>query len=168
MKRLLLMRHCKSDWGGDLPDEARPLNARGERGALLMAAYIRKAGLTPDAILCSSAVRTRQTVAPLLEALATNMPVTHLGSLYLASPEEILAAVADIDNDVRGLMVVGHNPGLEDLALAAAQDDGSAARHDMAEKFPTGGLAVIDFDAADWSSIGVGVLVDFKKPKTLV
>ena len=168
MKRLLLMRHCKSDWAGDLPDEARPLNARGERAAHLMAAYIRQAGLTPDAILCSSAVRTRQTVSLLLDTLATDMPVTYLRSLYLASPNDILEAIAGVDSDIRCLMVIGHNPGLEDLALLATGDEGSSARQDLIEKFPTGGLAVIDFDAADWSSVGVGTLVDFKKPKTLV
>lgn len=167
MKRLLLLRHTKSSWDGDVPDIDRPLNARGERAAHLMGVYIRQAGFAPDMILCSTARRTRQTTALLLAALGEEIPVDHHDRLYLAAAEDIIAVLQATSDTINTVMVVGHNPGIEEVALILSHDD-TVARHDIVTKFPTGGLAVIDFKAKAWATIKTGQLVDFKVPKTLV
>ena len=168
MKRLLLLRHAKSSWDHDLTDQARPLNARGERAAHLMGVYVKQAGLVPDLILCSSAERTRQTASLMLKAVGCEVPVQHHDSLYLAAAEDIMEALLAVPDDVKSVMVIGHNPGMEDAALGFSVDDGANIRADMTGKYPTGGLAVIDFDASKWKKIKKGALVDYKTPKTLV
>lgn len=168
MKRLLLLRHAKSSWANDLPDKDRPLNARGERAATLIGAYMRQAGLIPDLTLCSTAVRTRETLSWVEAAIGTQLTVDYQPGLYLASGGEIVDALCTVPDDIRTVLLVGHNPGMEQAALALSQPDDEGLRESIATKYPTGALTVIDFDVDNWRDIDTGKLIDFKKPKTLV
>ena len=144
MRQLLLMRHAKSAWDDpELPDHARPLNARGRRAAHAMAAAMRDLGLAPDVVLVSSSRRTLQT----LEALAPlpDSPIiSPMDELYLAHWESLLHHVRGVPETARSVLLIGHNPGLHELAVAlagpaAAARGGDAKR--LAEGYPTGALA---------------------------
>jgi phosphohistidine phosphatase len=154
MLRLMLLRHAKSDWGDPaLGDHARPLNERGRSAAALMGHYLAAHDLSPDLVLCSTATRARQTW-DIVSTAFTDLPATRLlEGLYMASPADLIGIIRQAPADARRLLVVSHNPGLEDLAdwLVAAGD--IVARQDLEEKFPTAGLAVIDFAVADWAHI---------------
>jgi phosphohistidine phosphatase len=170
MLRLMLMRHAKSDWGDpSLGDHARILTERGREAAGLMGHYLARHGLVPDLVLCSTAARARQTWDIAGQAFEPRRPLRHVDGLYMASPAEILSLVQAIPANVRTLAVVGHNPGLEDVAewLVAAGD--MAARQDLGEKFPTAALAVIDFAVTSWALAHPqgGRLDRFVTPRTI-
>ncbi len=170
-KTLLLLRHAKSSWDDpSLRDFDRPLAPRGRRAAPLMAAHIEQAGLTPDIVLCSPAVRARETWE-LMARLWTEPPsVEYDRNLYGTGPQACLARLRTLDDGIARALVIGHNPDLEDLAaMLAASGEGDALER-MRKKFPTCALAVIRFDADGWSAIGPrqGRLVAFVTPKSLV
>jgi phosphohistidine phosphatase len=126
-------------------------------------------GLAPDLILCSPAVRTRQTLDLILPHLAGGPTVEYEEAFYLAAASVLLGRIRKIGANVRHVMIVGHDPGLHGLALelsgAGAPDDLQA----LSEKFPTAGLAVITFDLKDWARIrpAGGRLALFMTPKRL-
>ncbi|MBW8270474.1 SixA phosphatase family protein [Caldovatus aquaticus] len=174
MRQLLLLRHAKSSWDDPrLPDHARPLNARGRRGAAAMARAMRDLGLAPEVVLVSSARRTLQT----LEALAPlpDSPIVEpMDALYLATPQVLLATLRRVPETARSVLLIGHNPGLHELALAlvgaggmAAPAAGAAARR-LAESYPTGALAEFAI-ATPWRLLeaGGGRLVRFLTPSDL-
>jgi phosphohistidine phosphatase len=177
MRQLLLLRHAKSSWDDpSISDHARPLNARGRHNAAAMRAAMRGLGLTPDVVLVSSARRTLQTLEA-LEPWDENPIVEPMNTLYLATPAQILAILHGITPTVRSVMVVGHNPGLHDLAVLLAGVHGvSSDRHNSAsihaqrlrEGFPAGALAEFTV-AADWRDLaeGGGRLVRFLNPRDL-
>jgi phosphohistidine phosphatase len=170
LRRLLLLRHAKAEPGtAEQEDHDRALTERGLADAAAMARYLRKENYLPARILCSTSTRTRQTVAPLLAAA----PVEYLDTLYLAPPGRIMAlAQAAADSDTV-LMLVGHNPGLEQAAALLAREPVRPKEQHrldvMEEKFPTAALAVLDFNIANWKRLspGDGKLVDFVRPKDL-
>ncbi|MFN3233253.1 MAG: SixA phosphatase family protein [Alphaproteobacteria bacterium] len=169
MKRLMLLRHAKSSW--EKPGQAdidRPLNHRGERAARLMGTYLQQQGREPELILCSTARRTRETVAGLLEQFATAPEIRFDEKLYLAAPHEILELISDVPDSVRRLMVVGHNPGMHELALQLVAEDKTGALGALREKFPTAALAHFKLEIDHWPDIGPGRLVDLQAPKNLV
>ena len=141
MRQLLLLRHAKSSWDDPaLSDHARPLNARGRRAATAMAQAMRELGLAPDIVLVSSARRTLQT----LEALTPfDDPalIEPMDALYLAPWRAMLAAIQEVPETARSLLVIGHNPGLHELAMALAGiDDGIGAMgRGSADGAPAGG-----------------------------
>ena len=171
MKSLFLLRHAKSSWANPgLDDFDRPLNARGEKAAPKMAAYMRTHGLVPDLVLCSTARRAEQTWDLIDRSLDAGMPVKRLRGLYLASPSRLLEIIRRQSDAVARLLVVAHNPGMEVLAAALAgpgSDPGHLAT--AKTKFPTAALAVIRFDDDGWSGLspGSGRLVDFAVPRLL-
>lgn len=148
MKRLTLLRHAKSSWDETgLDDHDRPLAARGLRDAPRMGKRLAAHGIAPDAIFSSSAVRARQTaelVAPLLGLDRTGIRIEP--AIYLASPGELLAVLARIDDAIEELVLVGHNPGLTLLANMLLPDLALA-------NLPTAGAVAIDCDTATWSGI---------------
>lgn len=168
MRTLILLRHAKSSWDDPaLDDFDRPLNDRGRQAAPVMASWLRSEDLVPDFALVSAARRTVETweaVAPILEA-----PVPHRiePALYLAAPARILDLIGAIDDGVGTLLVLGHNPGTEELAALLATDDGKKANRRMRKKFPTAAAAIIDFDSRAWSDLapGTGMLRAFRRPK---
>lgn len=170
MLRLSLLRHAKSSWDdGSIDDFDRPLARRGETAAPRMGQLMAQQGLAPDLVLCSSAVRTRQTLDLVLPHLATRPQVLYEDSFYLAAPSVMLARLHKVDAEVGHVLVVGHDPGMQGLALDLSGEGDPRLLQAIAAKFPTAGLAVIRFKARSWSRIGRGAgrLELFVTPKSL-
>ncbi len=169
MLTLSLFRHAKSNW--DDPgrkDFDRPLARRGELAASRMGAFMAEHGIEPDLILCSPAVRTRQTLDLVLPYLAGPTVVYEEG-FYLAAASQLLARVRKVEARVRHVMIIGHDPGMHGLAIELAGAGAPESMQALAVKFPTAGLAVFDFDLSDWSMVapGIGQLRLFMSPKRL-
>jgi phosphohistidine phosphatase len=170
MRTLYLLRHAKSDRGDpDLSDIDRPLAPRGRRDAPAMAAYMREQDYRPDFILCSPATRTRETLALLQPVLGPDIHVEYDRRLYLGSPDLLLRCLRDVEEAVGGVLLIGHNPGLERLAAALAPRGEKRALARMREKFPTCALAVIHLHIDRWeqTDLGAGALTDFMVPAGL-
>lgn len=170
-RTIMLMRHAKSSW--DDPrhvDFDRPLANRGRLAATLMGTYLAEERLIPDRVLCSSAARTRETWRRAAMETGRNIPVEYLDDLYDAAPRAIIDRIAQLDDSVLYVLVVGHNPGMELAADQLVGDGVTDARRRLAEKFPTAALAVIDVELAAWSDLqpGCGRLLRFVMPKDLV
>ncbi|MEI9994783.1 MAG: histidine phosphatase family protein [Rhizomicrobium sp.] len=173
MKRLLLLRHAKAVPGGGSDDFERELTARGREDAPKLGTYIRQQRYTPDTIVASPARRTMETVELATDEFNGTRRVDYLEPLYLAEPELILSIVRLALDKTKTLMVVGHNPGLEQIATFLAREPVKRKERDrfdlIEEKFPTAALAVLDFDVARWRDVGQGqgVLKDFVRPRDL-
>ncbi len=171
MKTLLLLRHAKSSWDDpSLEDFDRPLAPRGEKAAPLMARYLRKMGLRPDLVLCSPALRARQTWSLVARSLDSKIEVKDMRGLYLSSPGRLLDAVRRAPNAASCVMLVGHNPGMENLAMAlAGPSSDPPALAKLHAKFPTAALAEIEFEVAAWTNLarGEGCLKRFIRPQDL-
>lgn len=171
MKTLILMRHAKSAWdAGDVADHDRPLSDRGRAAAPLMGKWLREQKLAPDLVLCSTALRAADTLALIRPTLPAQVSVQMADCLYMALPRDMLAVLAKVkDAAVSTILLIGHNPGIGSLAhwLSAQGDAKSLAR--MQDKFPTGAIAVIDFDITNWRNLDdeQGRLRAFKAPKDL-
>ena len=169
VKTLILLRHAKSSWDdASLDDHDRPLEDRGRRAAPVMAAHLDDQGFTPELVLCSTAVRTRET----LELIADDLdapPVEYDPGLYLAGPGRLLRAVRAVDGDVKSVMVIGHNPGIHTFALGLCDRSTGSNLRRLERKFPTAAVAVLEFDVNSWDEIdqGTGRLVHFMRPKDL-
>jgi len=155
-RRLYLLRHAKSRWdeaGAD--DHDRSLAPRGRRAAQLIGDHVRDAQIAPALVLCSSARRTQETLALIAPALGPTPLVRVERGLYGASAGELLRRVQDVSDAIRSVMVVGHNPGLEDLAATLAGAGVGDALDRMATKFPTGALATLTVPTA-WRDLAPG------------
>jgi phosphohistidine phosphatase len=164
-KRLHLLRHAKSSWGdSSLADRDRPLAPRGRKAAKRIGRYLRENEIRPELVLCSSSVRTQQTLERL--ALPRETPVELDERLYAASAEDILERLCDVPASVNSVLVIAHNPGLEELALELASSGPDRER--LAEKFPTGALASLRFDGG-WDELtpGACTLVGYVVPREL-
>ena len=170
MRRLMLLRHAKSDWAQPgARDHDRPLTERGRDSATKMGAYMVRHALVPDLVIASTATRVRETLDLLLPAFKAAPKVTHDKRLYDAEAEPLLAVLKETAKPVHNLLMVGHNPGLAELAALLMASGDVEARQRLIEKFPTAGLAVIDFALDDWSKIhpASGRLDRFVLPKAL-
>jgi phosphohistidine phosphatase len=170
MRRLILLRHAKSDWSArGLRDEDRQLASRGRVAAPKIGAYMALHGLFPDLVLCSTAARARATWLLIAEAFDRSFPVVYERQLYETEPMQMLEVIRSTDNDVHVLLVVGHNPGLRDLAELLIASGDVDARQRLLQKFPTAGLAVIDFPVDDWGKLHAqaGRLDRFVVPRQL-
>jgi phosphohistidine phosphatase len=168
MKRVYLLRHAKSSWKDDsLADRDRPLAGRGKRAAKAMARHLEAEGTRPDLVLCSPARRTRETLERIEVAFGDRVEATLDEALYAASEPELLARLKALPEEVGSVMLIGHNPGLEELALALASEGAGLER--MREKYPTAALATIDLPARQWRTVrrGSGELVGYVRPKDL-
>ncbi|MGB1548670.1 MAG: SixA phosphatase family protein [Alphaproteobacteria bacterium] len=172
-KTLLLLRHAKSDQTrSPLDDFTRPLNARGQKAALRMGAYLKEAGLKPDFVLCSAALRATETWERALKGLGDkNIKTKKLRSLYLASPGRILDVLKRVPDEANTVLVIAHNPGMARLAFRlAGKDSKPKALARMRVKYPTAGLAEIRFACKCWADVEVpdaGRLIRFVIPKEL-
>ena len=163
MRTLVLMRHAKSDYPDGVGDHERPLAPRGEREAGLAGQWLRENVPAIDAVLCSSAVRTRQTLA----RAGVEAPASFLGRLYGASPGDVIDEINKVDDDVATLLVVGHEPTTSHVALGLAgpgSDRGSAEQ--MALKYPTSAIAVLQVPGP-WAGLQLSgaELVSFHVPR---
>lgn len=174
MLRLWLLRHAKSAWDDpELDDFARPLSPRGKKACRLLARHMAERNISPGLVLCSPATRTRQTWERLQKRLSGGAPdriqARFDPSLYLAEPAALLALTRAAPTDCRELMLIGHNPGLEEFATSLSGSAAGDALDRLAEKFPTGGLAEIVFPAKAWAQVApkAGFLASFVVPAQL-
>lgn len=150
MKRLILMRHAKSDWsGGPSNDHDRPLNPRGRTASAALGKWLRDADLIPDQVLCSSAMRTRETLVRL--DLSTDIATEENRALYLASADKILANLQKATGAT--VLMLGHNPG---IGMAAEALLAEIPPHPQFMQYPTGATLVADFDIDSWDQAGWG------------
>lgn len=169
MRRLLLLRHAKSDWPDGYDDALRPLAERGLRDAVEMGKAIARAGLIPELALISTAVRTRQTWELVGPQFGKQIPSQEVNGLYGASEKTILGFVHTAPDEVQTLICVGHNPGMERLARSFAKSGNPDAIRRIEKKYPTCGLAVIELPINHWKQAEppAGRLEMFLTPKTL-
>ncbi len=166
--RLWLLRHAKSSWDDpSLGDEDRPLALRGERAADLMRDYLEAADINPELILCSSALRTRQTLARVLPPLGSSVEILIEPALYTFDADVLLDRLSRVSADVASVLLVGHNPAMQELAIRVA--DRGERLDDLSRKYPTAGLAEIAFLAGSWDTLAErpGELARFVVPRDL-
>ena len=150
MKTLHLLRHAKSDWENDaLGDHERPLAPRGVKAARRLAEHLGQHPLQLDLVLCSTATRTRQTLELILPALGA-VDVSFEDDLYGAGAGDLQVRLRRLPRSVNAVLVIGHNPGLEELASLLLGP--AAPGH-----FPTLALASLEFAEADWRSLRDGI-----------
>jgi phosphohistidine phosphatase len=153
MLRLMLLRHAKSSWPSGIQDTERPLSDRGEAAARLMGSYMAHHSLIPDRVLCSPARRTRDTWTGVSAQLPARVDAVFDGRLYGAGHQGILPVIRDQDDAVHTLLLLGHNPGLQEVAEFLIASGDVEQRERLREKFPTAALAVIDFTLDTWSGV---------------
>ena len=143
MKKLLLLRHAKSSWEDtSLPDFERPLNERGLRAAPLIGKFMRERQLRPDLVICSPARRTRETIALVLEAAGIETKTRYDERIYEATASRLREIVSEIEDDHQEVLLVGHNPGFENLLERLTG---------QTERMPTAALALVILNAENWS-----------------
>ncbi len=166
MRTLYLLRHAKSSWEDPgLADDERPLAPRGRRDGKRIAEHLRRQEIEFELVLCSSAARTRQTLELLRPALG-GATVLVENELYGASSDQLLARIRLVPDEVACVLVIGHNPGLHELALALASAGDGLER--LEEKFPTAALATLA-PAEPWGRVAPGgaTLTAYVVPKQL-
>lgn len=171
MKTLTLLRHAKSGWDEPVTrDFDRPLNARGKRGAKVIGLHMRTGGHRFDYVVSSPAVRCVDTMEAVSDGYGETLHPVWDRRVYLASVGTLLDLVQDLPASATRVLLCGHNPGLEELALRlipAHPED--ALRNELAEKFPTGTLAELRLGVETWMDVGAGcaILTRFIRPRDL-
>lgn len=156
MKTLYVLRHAKSDWGdSSLKDFDRPLNGRGRKAAKAMGKEMHKRGIKPDLVLASPAVRAQQTLQRVQDGYGKSFRVTDDRRIYAAEVSTLIDVVRGAPDDAKRLMIVGHNPGFQELVLELTEGT-DGLREEVSEGFPTAALAEIRFDCKSWSDVGPG------------
>lgn len=168
--RLMLLRHAKSEKAAPgARDHERRLDARGRDNAAMIGTYMERHALVPDRAIVSTAQRTRETWDGLAAALSAAPPATFEDRLYNAGTDAILAVARGTEPSVRSLLLIGHNPGLHDIARLLIASGDVEARERLNEGLPTSGLAVIDFAGEHWHLLHAhgGRLERFVSPRRL-
>lgn len=162
VRTLILMRHGKSAYPDGISDHERPLAPRGQREAGLAGQWLRETQPPIDAVRCSTATRTRETLA----ATGVTAPVVYEAGIYAASPRTLIELVQLSADDVTTLLVIGHAPGMPWTAWELASNRDSEPVIELSRKFPTSALAVLEFDRP-WAQVdeGTGDLVRFHVPR---
>lgn len=164
---LILMRHAKSSWSTPAPDHERPLSARGRRDGLAAGAWLGERQLEPQLALVSDSTRTRQTVERLVLGGLTLPDVHYDREIYDGNERDLVRLIRRTPDEVTTLLLIGHNPTLEDtLHLLARRVGNHAWWAAIDEKFPTSAIAVLGFDG-DWADVeaGVGALLAYEVPR---
>ncbi|MBR8640380.1 histidine phosphatase family protein [Streptomyces tuirus] len=156
LRRLVVLRHAKSAWPVDVADHERPLAPRGRRDAPAAGRALAEADCLPDLALCSTAVRARQTWDLAAAQWGTPPPVRNDRRLYAASPAGLLAVVHEVPAEVETLLLIGHNPGLEELVLALADDGLDDTLERVRTKFPTSAIAALSWRGTTWRDLVPG------------
>lgn len=163
-RTLILLRHAKSDYPSGVADQDRPLAKRGIREAGLAGDWLRCHAPAIDQVLCSTAMRTRNT----LERTGISAPVRYVEELYDAMPGTVIATINTVGADVETLLVIGHEPAMSSVALglAGAADTDTAVAQQISEKFPTSGIAVLRVSGS-WADVEPqsAALVGFHVPR---
>ena len=163
-RTLLLLRHSKSDYPDGVADHERPLAPRGIREAALAGDWLRAHAPAIDAVLCSTATRTRET----LERTQIDAPVTFADRLYDATPGAVIEEINGVDPAVETLLVIGHEPAMSNVALGLAAIDGSnpTAAQNISTKYPTSAIALLR-TGGPWEQLVLGgaALITFHVPR---
>ena len=170
MKTLTLLRHAKSGWDDPVArDFDRPLNPKGRRAAAAMGREMKTLGLAFDRVIASPAVRVEETIAEVETGYAGALAPEWDRRLYLASAAGMLDVARETDDAVASLLLVGHNPGLEDLVLLLVPDRPGGLRDSVEEKYPTATLVEMTFDTDRWADVAAGgaTLTRFIRPRDL-
>ncbi len=170
MKTLLLLRHAKSSWDNPAAgDFDRPLNERGRQAAPRVGRFLAESGLLPDRVVCSPAQRTRETWAAVQGELDAPREASFDQTIYLGAPGTLLEVAKSQPDDADTVMLIGHNPGIEALAAWLAREGDAEALRRLSLKFPTAGLAVLEFGVDHWAEIDrePGSLKAFVRPSDL-
>lgn len=169
VRRLYVLRHAKSSWDDPgLPDRLRPLTRRGRTAVAALDRHMRAAGIAPGLVLCSPAVRARQTWEGVAPGLPAGTPVEVDDALYGAGADDLLRRLRGLPSDLASVLVVGHNPGLADLTLGLVGHGDRALRRRLETKFPTGALATLDAPGA-WHDLAwqTSTLLAYVVPRDL-
>ncbi|MEV6741355.1 histidine phosphatase family protein [Streptomyces sp. NPDC051104] len=164
-RRIVLFRHAKADWP-QVPDHERPLADRGRQDAAAAGLKLAETGIPFDLALCSTAVRTRETWKLAVQELPHRPKTVYEERLYEASPGELIAVLNEIADDVRNVVLIGHNPGIQGLADALNGANEGDARERMSRRgFPAAAFAVLSFDGS-WKALepGTATLLDYWAP----
>ena len=169
MRRLMLLRHAKSDRPEGVDDHERPLAKRGGQDSPLMGIYMAKERLRPNLAIVSTARRVKDTWKLARSAFKHDISRRKEPRIYDASAKAILDVINATAPDVKALLLVGHNPGLQDLALSLVGKGNKSDLLRLHRKFPAAGLVVIDFDVKRWRDVseGFGQLERFETPKSI-
>lgn len=160
MKELILIRHAKSSWSNPLLDDfERPLNKRGKKNAPFMAKVLRQKGLTPDLIISSPSIRTKQTLDYFIQEFDYKGEIIFEESIYEAPFENLLKVIKNIDDKYKTIFLFGHNPGLNDIVDFLIGN--------FEENIPTSGVLKLNFDIKKWENLKekIGILEFFIYPK---
>lgn len=155
LRRLVVLRHAKSAWPPGVADHDRPLGERGLRDAPAAGGWLRDAGCVPDLVLCSTAVRARRTWDLAAAQFAAQPPVRHERRLYGTDAADLLAVVRETPATVQTLLLVGHNPAVQELVLLLAAEALGDALERTRDKFPTAAIAVLVMQGP-WLRTGPG------------
>ena len=170
MKILTLLRHAKSGWDDPvMPDFDRPLNKRGRKAARTIGREMRAQGLEFDRVVASPAVRVVETLGDVADGYGDSIRPDYDRRIYLASVTTLLDVIHETDDSADRLLLVGHNPGLELLAILLTHDDGNRLRREIEVKYPTATLAEISLPVEHWSEVaeGIGKVDRFIRPRDL-
>ncbi len=170
MKTVYLLRHAKSSWSEPrLSDHDRPLAARGLAAAPRMGEHLSRLRPGPGLVLCSSSVRTRQTWELVAAQLDEPPPTSFRRECYHASADDLLRLLQSTDDSIDAVLLIGHNPGLADLAESLAGRGPALELGRLRLKFPTAALACFRFDTPTWRALtpGAGELSCFVRPRDL-
>ncbi|MGZ4602269.1 MAG: SixA phosphatase family protein [Kineosporiaceae bacterium] len=165
-RRLVVVRHAKSDWPAGVADHDRPVARRGGRDAGAVGRWLSEHDSRPDLVWCSTARRTRETWERVLAELGSSPEVRFDDRVYAASVDSLLAVLRETPSKTRCVLLLGHNPGVQDLVLTLAERGSDDVRALAAAKFPTSGLAVLDVEGR-WDDLAPGraVLSEFAVPR---
>lgn len=170
MKRLTILRHAKSSWDDPhLEDFNRPLNDRGWKAARRMGRELEKRGAKFDLVIASPAARVRETIDGLTEKLKLNVDIRYEPQIYEASLGTLVEMVRDIRESARSVLMVGHNPGLQQLIVELTHEAPDDRRSRVERKFPTAGLATIKLPVDRWNAVtaGIGEIAELILPKEI-
>jgi phosphohistidine phosphatase len=168
MKTLHLLRHAKSSWkDASLDDHERPLAKRGRKNAKVIAAYLQHEKIAPDLVICSTAARARQTLAPIAKKIKPSKVIFERG-IYEVSERKLWKYLWNLPNRAECVLLIGHNPGLHNLALALADPASQKGLPPREGKFATGALATFCFDGT-WNELRPGgvAVAAFTTPKAM-
>ena len=170
MKTIFLLRHAKSSWDDiTLDDFDRPLSHRGIKSCEKIGKFIKKKKIIPVIVYCSNAIRAKQTWELTNRIIKKKENIFFSNALYMANLNSFITFVHKTIDSFSSLMIVSHNPGIENFALELIKNKKNKFYDNISMKYPTAALAIILFDEKKWSNIkiGTGKIIDFIKPRDL-